>query len=982
MLSARLPGVRFETRLQPVPETLPRMDIAAFVGFASAGPLHVPVAIEDPGRFREIYGDDPPLAWDGQAGRLSRGALGGCVESFFANGGRRCWVVRVADAESAVRHRFRVPGLRIADDPTAADVEARARAMGSWCEWPRTPSASPSTPIPNGEPGREPRSSNSFAVGTQLLREVQPLLGTDGGPSLELAAGAYRIDLESEPDRFETGELVEVVLAAELPRLWLFVDRVERREGYTSLVGSSDVSGSHTHGAFWVRPPALLSPAGELADGLEEVDEAVALDALSASGALDWPGSPVHPLPSVRRLRFDLLVWRGSRLLARLGELAFARAHPRCWAQLPTDEVLYGIPSGTRPAREPLELDAEARSPRFPLAGPEDDLDDLPEFYLPIEMADRRDVELAVELDDSKLVGTSLERDGLGSFDAAVFLDERLARLSVGGLLGEAEHHFYVRGRDLDGLHSLLPVEEVSLISAPDCHHRGWTRQTPELPDLLQAPELEPLREPDEHGLYELTWSEVPGAASYRLERAGDAEFAHPTTLYEGAELSTTTLPPADCRANYYFRVRAFRDGEASPWSNVRIATLPEAVFEPCSGRPPSPLRLGYELAESPASELLSWENEQPGAPAADSYELEESTNTDFVGAERLTTSETSFAVQEARGGYLYYRVRALGEAGAGPWSNTVVVPPSERTAWTLLPAGEYDDTHLLAIQRGLVRFAAARRDLLAVLSLPPHYRSREALVHVGRLTPGGDDDLVPESLGGVVPPLTEGESPALSYAALYHPWLTVRGAEASEEGLRITRAAIGSVPPDGAVVGSIAALTIDRGAWLAPANIPLARALDLEPSFDLEAWKQLVPLRVNLITRQPEGFVLLSADTLSRSASLVPVHVRRLLMLLARLARREGDRYVFRPHDANFRHLVRQRFENVLADMYRRGAYAGADPASAYRVVADEAVNPPQSVERGRFIIELRVAPVRELAFITVRLVAEEKGRLTVEEV
>ena len=35
----RLPGFRFETQAPPLPEVLPRMDIAVFVGFAAAGPL-------------------------------------------------------------------------------------------------------------------------------------------------------------------------------------------------------------------------------------------------------------------------------------------------------------------------------------------------------------------------------------------------------------------------------------------------------------------------------------------------------------------------------------------------------------------------------------------------------------------------------------------------------------------------------------------------------------------------------------------------------------------------------------------------------------------------------------------------------------------------------------------------------------------------------------------------------------------------------
>src|SRR6185436_12528488 len=115
--SFRLPGVFFESPTPAPDEGLPRMDIAAFVGFAESGPLHTPVVVDSPRRFRDLFGAaDPELAWDDERGERRRAHLGGAVESFFSNGGLRCWVVRVADAETAVRHTFVLPGLVAADD--------------------------------------------------------------------------------------------------------------------------------------------------------------------------------------------------------------------------------------------------------------------------------------------------------------------------------------------------------------------------------------------------------------------------------------------------------------------------------------------------------------------------------------------------------------------------------------------------------------------------------------------------------------------------------------------------------------------------------------------------------------------------------------------------------------------------------------------------------------------------------------------------
>src|ERR1043165_6243508 len=96
---SRLPGFRFETQSPPLDEVLPRMDIAVFVGFAAAGPLQTPVAIESEAQFAALFGEDVSLAWDVARGEQVNGYLGPAVRLFFRNGGRRCWIIRVAKAK-------------------------------------------------------------------------------------------------------------------------------------------------------------------------------------------------------------------------------------------------------------------------------------------------------------------------------------------------------------------------------------------------------------------------------------------------------------------------------------------------------------------------------------------------------------------------------------------------------------------------------------------------------------------------------------------------------------------------------------------------------------------------------------------------------------------------------------------------------------------------------------------------------------------
>src|SRR5215469_3818160 len=129
----RLPGFNFETQPPPLADVLPRMDVAAFVGFAASGPINIPVAVEDVAHFTVIFGDDAPLAWDRERGETLYGYLAPAVRAFFRNGGIRCWIIRVAG--QAQYNLFQVPGLaHVAPDGTIRPAYARARSEGSWSD--------------------------------------------------------------------------------------------------------------------------------------------------------------------------------------------------------------------------------------------------------------------------------------------------------------------------------------------------------------------------------------------------------------------------------------------------------------------------------------------------------------------------------------------------------------------------------------------------------------------------------------------------------------------------------------------------------------------------------------------------------------------------------------------------------------------------------------------------------------------------------
>src|SRR5690349_1923628 len=130
--SRPLPGIRFEAEV-PSADGLPRMDVPVFAGFAASGPVHRPVVVEDAVQFETIFGVRLPLALESASGPSIEAYLAPAVRAFFKNGGKRCWIVRVA--RNAKANRFRIPGLEIlADDDSLSPAYGVARSEGSWSD--------------------------------------------------------------------------------------------------------------------------------------------------------------------------------------------------------------------------------------------------------------------------------------------------------------------------------------------------------------------------------------------------------------------------------------------------------------------------------------------------------------------------------------------------------------------------------------------------------------------------------------------------------------------------------------------------------------------------------------------------------------------------------------------------------------------------------------------------------------------------------
>jgi hypothetical protein len=921
----RLPGIQFEVPPPALDEILPRMDIAAFVGFAASGPIDAPVAVESAAEFAEIFGQDTDLAWDPDRGETVRAQLAPAVRAFFRNGGLRCWVVRVAERPSV--NYFPLAGIVRLSEGLMSPAFARSRSAGSASDALRVGVAVLPTPIDVVQ---------VTPLGQELVIEASVVTTDDLEPG-----DLVRIEYGDEFIVFVTiadVRAVETSPPSERPHVlargratWFRDTRGAVPDGWSprAIVYTAAREPSGASETFAGDPVPILNTVEEwsvpgeagtvrlnLAMAPEDAPEPGGLVSVDLGAEQLWVsvreaavfGQDVDGTGRIRvdgrglwwlkhppelfdaaphrceRLELELWLRTNDVQTVRLGELGLTPKHRRYWADLQDDDARYGDLVRATP---PRRLWAERF---FPLAGagPGDAV------YLPLDGLLAPDRFLGA----ARQPRTALERDGLSVISPSLFLDLDLVTPLTESLLAAAEHLRYTSPspRRLRGVHAILDIEEVTIVAAPDAAHRGWKRQ--------------PLEDPPK-----------------------------PERSRPGARPDWGTF--IDC--------------------GMRVIKAPR--WTPRFRRRPLRLDAG--------TYTLEWSG-QPG----ESFVLEEARETDWSDAVTIHSgSEARVTIYGRPRGTYYYRVRAVADSQASNWSRGIIVVVAGAQPWQVVNPLSYSPDTLLAVHRGILRMCAARGDVFALLDVPEHYRADDALAHIALLkNPAPRSIVVADERR--IPPISlafgAGETRVFSYAAVYHPWLFVREHPGAD--------GLARVAPDGSMAGVMAARALSRGAWIAPANEGLRSVVGLSPAVGrLEAHRALEH-SLNVIGQEPRGFVPLSANTLSDDPDLGAVNVRRLLSLLRRLALREGATYVFQPHDATFRRTVQRGFEAVLTRMFEGGAFAGRSANAAFQVTTNDSVNTPQSVDQGRFIVELRVAPSRPMTFLTVRLVQSGDRTLVLE--
>lgn len=199
------------------------------------------------------------------------------------------------------------------------------------------------------------------------------------------------------------------------------------------------------------------------------------------------------------------------------------------------------------------------------------------------------------------------------------------------------------------------------------------------------------------------------------------------------------------------------------------------------------------------------------------------------------------------------------------------------------------------------------------------------------------------------------------SYAAFYHPWLTVSHAETGNE---IT------VPPGGHVAGIFARSDSEHGVHKAPANEVVRGVLSLPVTIGKADQATLNPRGVNCIRSfRGRGIRLWGARTTSSDPAWKYVNVRRLFLYIEESIDEGTQWVVFESNDEDLWARVRQTISNFLTGVWEDGALMGTTPDEAFYVKCDRSTMTQNDIDNGRLICEIGIAPVKPAEFVVFRI-------------
>lgn len=1020
-LNGRLPGVVCEIALPPQQDNPLRLDVTGFVGLAERGPLNIPVALHDIEQYRAVFGGDLPLARMRQGSQIVYNNLQRAVQAFFDNGGRRCYVVRVAGAQ-AQANLFRIPGMLVWDNNArklqlSDDAGPMSRPVIAPAAWPG-------------------RWSAAMGVGTQLLSQPLPLADV---PIDWTKDSSFLLHLMLPTTMgIQKNDILRLHFDGPgKPLIYCYAETSQK-----SIVSGATV---------WGFPTSIKPVDGST---LAVTTNIHPLPVPTSVGKRQ--GNACKPL-NVQAPQLDELPGLQDGYMLRVpSTIQITSSDMLCIDCQNGEELLF-----------PVEGIAQQASTRDGAAGQTDYVltSRSTTWKLTPTLVERLTstgwVSLSVQLSALRLEVRMAQNDREYSLHLKA---EDASKIQIGDVLLVQVTH---------GGKLLFPVSDVQIPPQP-------TTASSETSASSLAPVGEDRLDAQATSKQAL-WFFVPPSPPEAASRGSSAASTSSDPSAPAPQASYGALQQVDLLTfNLYVREE---EKIVETWNNLHfgsLTTTAAAMLDSTQGLAsthswldvlvPAPDDLRKEIAhasvaqrdipglDATRSARLGIPNPLPVAdngiaavplyfplymddlPLLDEFAgpldataalvLSFSSPSTYAGGtDDLETFEPESLFLDSRLVDVGYR-DLINEANAILFASPdvevdpflglhsllfideigiVALPDLPQRAWKREPPAlpppapppppvtaherdwsQFEVCHQPSVTDTPVEVKPVMQSVpdLPFIETPDEYSPQElevlmrvqrALVNfcAARADVLGVLSLplhfkkrevldwqqrftsVPDFLDGV----------PLSYIAVYHPWLQVH-----EE---VTLQAVVSylVPPDGAVCGMIAARELARGPWIAPANVPLLSVIGLSPLLTDEDWGQVFNAQVNLVRRLPGQFTLMSAHTLSLEETFLQISVRRLLIFLRKLALLRGMRYVFESNTERFRDRVQSDLEAALTIMAQRGAI------SAFEVITDSSINTRNDYDNGRFIIAIRVAPTLPIEFITVVLLRVGEDLLRVIE-
>jgi phage tail sheath protein FI len=295
-------------------------------------------------------------------------------------------------------------------------------------------------------------------------------------------------------------------------------------------------------------------------------------------------------------------------------------------------------------------------------------------------------------------------------------------------------------------------------------------------------------------------------------------------------------------------------------------------------------------------------------------------------------------------------------------------------------PDDQGDYTGNSAVQTGFFAFDTV--DDINILAAPgitlrpvilaglTYCENRTDAFYVAETPPGTDTATAALDFKNATGPFTGQQAFNSKYGAIYWPWVRVFDPLTNRPLL---------MAPSGAIVGSFSATDVRRGVHKAPAGIEdgfLNTAIGIEKVVTKGEHDVLNPQGINVIRSFPGlGIVIWGARTVSKDPEWRYVNVRRLFLFLEESIDEGTQWVVFEPNDPVLWARIIRNVSAFLRVQWLEGKLVGTKEEDAFFVKCDEETNPPESVDLGRVITVIGVAPSKPAEFVIFRIMQKRPG-------